>query len=66
MTEKGAQKVRQDNCPVRMPGDFALLQHEDITVHFITDGPETGNFTSLDMIHTKQELKRTRDTWLPS
>ena len=62
MTERVAKKARQDNYPTRMPGDFALLQQEDMTVHFITDRPETGNFTTLDMINTKQELMRTRDT----
>ena len=62
MIEREAQKVRQDGYPIRMPGDFALLQQEDMTVHFITDRPENGNFTTLDMIHTKQELMRTRDT----
>ena len=62
MTERESQKARQDGYPIRMPGDFVLLQQEDMTVNFITDRPETGNFTTLDMIHTKQELMRKIDT----
>ena len=52
-----------DGYTIMMPGDYALLQQDDMTVHFITDRPETGNFTILDMIHTKQELIKTRDTF---
>ena len=62
MVEKVAQEGREDGHPIRLPGDYAMLQHEDLTVTFISNRPETGSLTLLDMVHTKQEVIRCRDT----
>ena len=62
LVEEVAQEGREDGHPIRLPGDYAMLQHEDLTVTFISNRPETGSLTLLDMVHTKQEVIRCRDT----